>query len=252
MQIKVFSDFTKRINSTKQPTGGTTVDVALKDSCNIISPTFILNKLDFTINYVQAFGNYYFCDVTNLDGHRSELSCTLDHLATYKSQIGSYNAFVEFTSSSSRVDILDPRNVPTDQIVCSTTLVGFSNSNFFNQGGCYILGLINDDADGNVGAVSYYKMDATAMRIFSQSVFAQNILDALENQYYGVADGIVSCIWLPLYAEVGGNPSAVKVARESIGVTAPQISNRRAQTSGTATLNFMTGSGGAGASMTYL
>ena len=252
MQIKVFSGFSKRINSTKQPTGGTTVDVLLKDECSILNPTFILNSLDFSINYVQAFGNYYFCDVRNLDGHRSELNCSLDHLATFKTEIGSYNGFVEYTSSSSRVDILDPRNIPTDQIVCSTSLLSFSNSNFFNQGGCYILGLINDDADGSVGAVSYYKMDTASMRTFSQSIFAQNILDALENQYYGVADGIVSCIWLPLYSEVGGSPATVKVARESIGVTAPQISNRRAQTSGTTTLNFMTGSGGAGSSMTYL
>ena len=50
MNIKVWSNFSKRKNSTKQPTGGSTITVTLKDQCSILSPVFILSTLDFTIS----------------------------------------------------------------------------------------------------------------------------------------------------------------------------------------------------------
>ena len=85
MQITYYSGFSKRINSTKRPTAGTgttLTNVLLKDGADVINPVFTINTLDMSINYVEAFGNYYFCEVKNLDGHRSELRCTLDYLAT--------------------------------------------------------------------------------------------------------------------------------------------------------------------------
>ena len=101
MQIKTYSGFSKRFNSTKRPSGGVTWDVQLKNETNAKSPTFIINTLDFSINYVEAFGNYYYCDVKNLDGHRSELICTLDRPATFKSQMGSYTGLIDYCSASS-------------------------------------------------------------------------------------------------------------------------------------------------------
>ena len=90
MTIVTWSGFSKRVNSTKQPlaASGTQRTVLLKDGCDVKAPVFTLNTLDMSINYVNAFGNYYFAEVKNLDGHRSEIRCTLDHMATFKTQIG--------------------------------------------------------------------------------------------------------------------------------------------------------------------
>ena len=117
MQIECFSGFSKRVNSTKQPTGtGTTFDVLLKDGADDINPVFELNTLDFSINRVKAFGRQYWSHVRNLDGHRSEIICKLDYLATYKTQIGAYTGLINYTSSSNKLTITDPRNVPTLQL----------------------------------------------------------------------------------------------------------------------------------------
>ena len=68
MNINVWSNFTKRRNSTAQPTGGTQKTVYLKEQTSIEHPSFILAEPLANYNYVQAFGNYYFVtDVINLD-----------------------------------------------------------------------------------------------------------------------------------------------------------------------------------------
>lgn len=124
MTIKVWSGFDKKINSTKQPTGGTDVTVLLKDECDLLSPTFILNSPIYPINYVQAFGHYFFADVKNIDGHRCEIRCTLDHLATFKSYISAYTCFVERSASGYDPTVFDPMIYPTGEIVQSQQTEG--------------------------------------------------------------------------------------------------------------------------------
>ena len=56
MQITVFKNFNKKVDSTKRPSGGTVIDnVRLKNETGIKNPVFELNTLDFDINYVYAF-----------------------------------------------------------------------------------------------------------------------------------------------------------------------------------------------------
>ena len=67
MNIYVWSNFTKKRNSTLQPTGGTSKTVHLKEQTSIEKPSFILAEPMPNYNYVQAFGNYYFVtDIINL------------------------------------------------------------------------------------------------------------------------------------------------------------------------------------------
>ena len=203
MQIKYWSNFSKRVNSTKQPTGGTTVDVLLKDECDILNPSFILNTTNFDINYVQAFGNYYFAYPINLDGHRTEIKCSLDHLATFKSQIGSYRGFVEYTSSSSKLTISDPRNTPTTEIIHSNKAFQWSSGFTFNQTGCYILAYLSDTA--STGIVSYIALDWYGLHQLAYAFFTQNIIDEVKKQFNAITDSLVSLIWLPISLnDVGG------------------------------------------------
>ena len=63
-----FYDFSKCINSTKQPTGvGTDVSVVLKEGCSVENPILVLTGNNFTYNYayISDFGRYYF--VTDID-----------------------------------------------------------------------------------------------------------------------------------------------------------------------------------------
>ena len=138
MNIKVWTSFTKRKNSTAQPTGGTQKTVYLKEGSSILNPMFILAEPATKYTYVEAFGNYYFVqDVVNLDASRSEIVCTLDPLATYKSDITGYTAFVERAASSYDIWLNDPllsAHQNTDDVEkASQTSTYLSGSSFIVQ-----------------------------------------------------------------------------------------------------------------------
>lgn len=253
MQIKYWSNFSKRVNSTKQPTGGTTVDVVLKDECDILAPSFILNTTNFDINYVQAFGNYYFAQTFNLDGHRTEIKCSLDHLATFKSQIGSYTGLIEFCSASSDVTITDPRNHPTDLIDATATTFTLSGVSFNTVGG-YIIGVLSDAVTGTVGVVDYYTMTTQEMKDFCQELYSQSFVhQLLDEMFYSSIESLVSCIWLPMTG-IGGSTEHIHIGRAVMqSGQGGHITDRIVSfSSGLTTLNFSSNSGGAGSSMTYL
>ena len=58
MVIKVFTDFTKRKNSTRQPAGGQDINCVLKEDTSILRPVFILNTPVANYTYVQAFSYF--------------------------------------------------------------------------------------------------------------------------------------------------------------------------------------------------
>ena len=101
MNINVWSGFSKRENSTKQPTGGTQITVTLKQNCSIESPVFIVSSPVPSYDYVEAFGHYYFVsDIININAAQSEIHCKEDVLATYKTDIGNTTAFILYDETS--------------------------------------------------------------------------------------------------------------------------------------------------------
>lgn len=100
MQVYLYHNFVKRIDSTKKPVGVVyeTRDVRLKNETSIMSPTFELSNYSPQYNYVYvpSWGRYYFVnDVTlNINGIY-EMSCTFDVLASYRDSIGATNTFID-------------------------------------------------------------------------------------------------------------------------------------------------------------
>lgn len=140
MNIKVWDNFTKKRNSTLQPYGGITKNVILKEETSIERPSFILAEPVANWTYVQAFGRFYFVtDVINLDGHRSEIVCDVDYLATYKPDILGYTAFVERASSYYDVFLNDPL-LSQRQLLLRETQNLTEITNFFDTGaGCFLV-----------------------------------------------------------------------------------------------------------------
>lgn len=232
MQIEIFSGFSKRRNSTKTPaTAGTVVNVLLKNGADFLTPIFEINTLDFNINYVKAFDQYYFAHVQNIDGHRSNIICELDYLATFKTEVGGYNAYVEYAASApaGNIYIDDPRNTPTADVKNgrSSTDPGWTVS----EAGCYLLGMANAVSIGNCGAPSYYVMDASELSAVTSAIFNPNFITNIKNQFNGVFDSIISCIWLP-FSEgfVSGNGSVsvpVYAGNQDLGVGSMDFLTKR-------------------------
>lgn len=196
MNINVWSGFAKRENSTKQPTSGTQKTVLLKDETDIESPSFILGTTDLSINYVQAFGRYYFAKCRSLDGNRTQIDCTPDRLATFKTQIGSYTGFIEYSGSSIAVTIPDPRNRPTCNVKIRQANISLGLP--ISGSGAYVIGVISDAVNGNSGAVQYYGCTPSQLSSLMQEVFNTNgFWPQLQQQFNDTMASIVSCIWLP-------------------------------------------------------
>lgn len=102
MQVQLWSNFSKKENSTKRPSGSAhIVDVTLKRETSMTNPVFIMTIDNHVYNYlwVPEWHRYYFInDIVYGNTNLCELHCTHDVLATYKDDIENYVGFVDRTS----------------------------------------------------------------------------------------------------------------------------------------------------------
>lgn len=93
-----YSNFSKRENSTKQPTGGTEYNIAFKDNFSILGGKVLLNLgLISAQAFKEAlFSNYYYfvTDAVTVTNDVTELTLELDYLATYRSNIAAYRGLI--------------------------------------------------------------------------------------------------------------------------------------------------------------
>ena len=224
MNIRVWSSFTKRQNSTLQPstTGSTQVTCVLKEETSIRNPSFILSDPMPSITYVQAFGNYYFVtDIINMDAHRSEVACSLDVLATYRSSILDYTAFVERSASSYDVMLRDPalsiqQNIVTDDSVLTDI------SSFLNKTGMFVATVFTKDK----GLVLYLSntLDIYKGILNSGCYDASDITDWISSKVAAAFDldvYIGSVKWMPLDLSSHGLNTTLTIG--PVGVKASYI-----------------------------
>lgn len=127
MTIKYWNNFSKKVNSTARPSDSTAVTVTanIKQPTSIENPTFILTGDIFNINYVEAFGHYYFVnDVVSVRNGMVEVSCTQDVLATYKSYITGSSQLVARSSSNPDYTLIDEQAISTMTPVVVSPKIG--------------------------------------------------------------------------------------------------------------------------------
>lgn len=176
VSITLWSGFSKRRNSTKVPsTTGTSVNVLIKNGTSKESPTFILDasSIGSDWNYCAAFGHYYYIeDIVYSTNDIIELSCVQDVLATYKSAIGNYTAFIERSASASDNKI---RNtfISAEQTL-GTTRKATTSIGDYSIVGSYVLRL-----QGRSGIDTYAGTDAGINNAFA-NIFD---LDTFSSEY---------------------------------------------------------------------
>lgn len=98
----VFWNFSKKQNSTAIPTGaGTSYSCTLKDGCSITSPVIKLNlgpasgvPIPFTYCRIQNFNRYYFINDWTSEKGMWYASCSVDVLASFKTEIGNSSELI--------------------------------------------------------------------------------------------------------------------------------------------------------------
>lgn len=148
LNLKQFS-FSKRKNSTLQPTGGSDSSIHLKNGANIISPTFTMNsENEPAFNYCQFEGRYYFVkSKTNIRNDLWEIECIEDFLATHKSVIGSTEAIILYATGG-RDDIADNRINLTDDLTIDVSDHAIDNLTITESALKAIVGIVGNGSNG--------------------------------------------------------------------------------------------------------
>lgn len=107
-------NFSKKLNSTAQPSGGTQVTCQLRDGSDKFNPNLELrgtNPVGYNYFYVPLFGRYYYmtkCE-WNAEEHFWLLSGQCDTLATFRTNILNSTHWVTRWSGSDNISIFDPK-----------------------------------------------------------------------------------------------------------------------------------------------
>lgn len=183
MQLKLFN-FSKRRNSTKQPPTdypATIVEVFLKNPTSVSEPTFIIsgvNVISEAINYCLWEDRYYFVtDITYLNNDNCEIQCSIDVLATFKTQIHNMTAFVLYANTSN-TEISDTR-IPTK--TTATYAINKSNFDVLGSGGYTIV--IN--VTGTNSCASYAITETRANELLNAFISWYNSGDSYVPDYSG-------------------------------------------------------------------
>lgn len=214
-----FDTVNKRRNSTLQPEVEHPYTCTLKDSTSLDEPVFLLKDAEkFEYNYAKWGNDYYF--VTEVTSYRNDLwevSCKLDVLATFKSEILDTYAFVAYSDSDYNEWLVDERLPFTAQPFVSENRVGTE-------------GFIDAETPNNVltvlsdtGAKSYSVPDSMLSRMCSKLetlvdlkvtdeeveteadiAGAINKLNVFSNAFGNTVECIKSCVKVP-FSHFGAN-----------------------------------------------
>lgn len=252
MQIKLYST-AKKSNSTRRPTASglvATVDANIKDNCSVLNPVLLLTYDQNYFNYVQipAFGGrYYFVDDIILNHGLTEVHCSVDVLASYKTEIGSTDMYITRASASFDGNIIDnnypaKNNIQTDDTVLTISelnFTGFSNGN-------YVLG-VQGYGSASTNMVIYYELTpANFLEVVKQFYLSSgdntrwgNLAAGVKNALNKMDDFIISCRWYP-FSFINPNEttqySKVYIGNCNTGVDGAIIDGPRTSLSVVATL----------------
>ena len=238
MTIKLWDNFSKRVNSTRRPSGGIEVNVQLKDNCSIENPVFLLagggGMPDYT--YAEAFGHYYFVtDVINVNASMCEVHCKQDVLATYKGEIGATSAYILYDTSAN-TEIPDTRlaSKSTPTVNTNKTLF-FSN---FSLGGSVIATVAGEDQSRSYVLANVNNVHSLLPNAKTQieSLFPAKGADINDTFFDTVIAAVVQIIssgtlagniqdvrWIPFTVTGSGSVEVIKNGQYTTGIGADPI-----------------------------
>ena len=228
MSVTVYFDnVSKRRNSTLQGTFTHSYDCTLKAPTSLDRPTFLVSAATMDYNAAKLDNRYYFIDdVVSVRQGQWEVSCVLDVLATYKSDILASTQYVCYSSYKSSNWLPDTR-IPVLRSEEYHANIGmtpiFSNAGFYvltvtGKRGCecyavsraQIDDLISSLQDWTVTDIAkilagnydpnlpiQYDFSTTEKAIESLSKIVTQS-GAIGNAYTNAPQMIRSCVWVPL------------------------------------------------------
>lgn len=226
-----FYRFSKKVNSTKQPSEqGESVSATYKDDCDINNPVITVSKDISNMNYAKIGNSYFFISLIESVAYNLwRVTLVKDLLATYKANILNTTAFVNRATQRYNKRIIDEFNTPLTEI-SRIVLQGDKGNTFYETGtGCYILETINAlSGVVNSGFNSAYILTAEQLQQISNQLMGSGddntLLNNLAKIFKAPIESLVSCHWMPLNynavcVETGALASNVYLGAYDTGIT---------------------------------
>ena len=213
-----FYSLQKRNNSTKRPAATTpsvSYDCLVRNGTGIINPKIELdyglttNPSQYNYCYISNFGRYYFIREWTFDAGLWIGSLSVDVLATYKDNIGGSNLYILRAAGAYDGNVIDnfypcKTNCDYDKTAITSPYEPYYSGSGF--GGCYILGVVNENA--SYGSIRYYAIEAPTLAtvcdyLINDAVSVANGFSlndatmALQSSLIDPIQYIKSAIWLP-------------------------------------------------------
>ena len=259
MQVLLYI-FNKRENSTKCPLPSEaeqTLDMQLKEETSFLTPTLLISPEGLSpagqfsptmYNYVMIpyWQRYYYVRDWRYVGGIWECDLTVDVLASFKYNIGETEAYILRSASFYDGNLSDAYYPAKTEKQITNVPVADAWYNVAPSGGTYVLGVINYQSTGRVGAVAYYAMNneefaSTLQYLFSNDIYfdssIEEISEGLFMAMFNPFQYIVSCMWFPIPPSAFGSVSTyVKVGYWDSRVRAIMVENLAEKTYVTATI----------------
>lgn len=218
--IRLYSSFNKRPNSTKKPTGtGTVLPCQMKSSSSILFPVVDIKNVPSVNNvplysyaYIDVFQRYYWIDDIEYDLGTWTLSMHCDALATFHDDIMDSTQYVIRSSSNYDGGIMDTMylthpgtltseskrvnyagiNGYQNRVWVLNTDGTYSDESFFNTSftsGYFVLGIVGN----NTAGVTYYSMSNSSFKNFINNAFSLT-----PSNMNDVSAGIANAIFNPM------------------------------------------------------
>lgn len=202
-----FYTFSKKRNSTAQPTGGTSYTGNLTQESGIVSPSVIMEFGNtapaYNYAYITEFGRYYWItEITSIGGGLWRVSMTVDVLATYKSDIGAASKYILRSASAFDGTIVDMK-YPTRTGFADKQIISISSGwSQLPSLGYYVVAVIDDN--GGFGSTTLYCLDESQFQTVRSNLapanYYQNIADAdLKNLAISVVNPMQYIAWVRYY-----------------------------------------------------
>lgn len=210
-----FYTFSKKVNSTARPTGGTSYDVVLKEGCSVLRPSVRLkwsgSGSPTAYNYAQisGFGRYYWVRNWEFSDRQWTADLAVDPLATYKTQIGASSQYVLRSASDYDPDVADVLypTFATPHVQPKSTALWTVPSSVSDQ--TFVVSTMSSR-----GWQTYYLLSGTQYATICTDVFASNFFNGydfgdLTEEFVKVLakpeDNVVNVQWLPVsYSSISG------------------------------------------------
>lgn len=214
-----FYTFSKRINSTMQPSGGSDYSIELKAGSSAINPTIRLdvgqsgNPTGYNYCYIGAFNRYYWVRDWQWDNRLWVAQLVSDPMASFKTQIGSYTAYVTRAASAYNMRVVDRYYPAIAQNTHEANIITSPFTKDLNSG-CYVVGIQGKGSGGNGGAVTYYRATASGLKslvdyMLTGGYEVTDISEELLKCIFNPLQYIVSCMWFPFNAPAGSGSITV-------------------------------------------